>query len=386
MKKYSILVMGAYGCGNKGDDAILESLCNMLAPDFNVVATCGKKNNLSWLNIKTTRCRLNRGMSLSVLALMCIDVFKILFHLLCCRAVIFGGGSLLHDRSAYNLPFWFFFQRIAKLFGKQTYYVSMGVGPISTDKGKKLCKKHLPLANHIYVRDKNGYGILKVLGLNNVTLTADLAMAMETDLEAAKPILKEFSLQAHSYVCVTLCKHFNQDNYYKKSLNDTFEFDEEKTILAEAFEKIYKKYKLPFVFLPTDEMDYELGLEISDRLKNVCKFFVLGNQYNARQFSSVVASAKYLIGVRMHSMVFAARACVPFFALVYDPKVKAFLEMTKMNPYYLDIENINVDEICLMFDKMADNETVTKENLRMVTSELSQSVYDSIIAIKEKIT
>lgn len=62
-----MFVMGAYGCGNRGDDAILQSICQLF-PNWEICATNGAYENVgAFLHIRTVPCRLNEGFSLSIL-------------------------------------------------------------------------------------------------------------------------------------------------------------------------------------------------------------------------------------------------------------------------------------------------------------------------------
>lgn len=39
-------IIGAYGCGNKGDDAILNMMYNVFGKDFEIIPTCGRYGHL----------------------------------------------------------------------------------------------------------------------------------------------------------------------------------------------------------------------------------------------------------------------------------------------------------------------------------------------------
>lgn len=80
------------------------------------------------MHIRTVPCRLNEGFSLSILGSMIKDSFRLLREIAKADLLMFGGGSLVHDLTPYNLPFLFFWQMWAKLFGKKVCYFSMGVG------------------------------------------------------------------------------------------------------------------------------------------------------------------------------------------------------------------------------------------------------------------
>lgn len=114
-----IFVIGSYGCGNRGDDAILQSICEQF-PQAQISATCGSYEKISsFLPVKDVSCRLNEGFSLSVLLSMLKDSFGMFKEVFCCDVLMFGGGSLIHDLTPYNLPFCICGKPLQRFFKKK---------------------------------------------------------------------------------------------------------------------------------------------------------------------------------------------------------------------------------------------------------------------------
>ena len=182
MKKKRILILGSYGCGNRGDEAILDSIA-LYFRDCDITATCGKDRRIQGdIPISYIDCRLAEGkVTFEIFLSFVKSVFQLFCKILSVDAVIFGGGSSLHDLKAYNLPFWLGLQLWANLFGKKTYYVGMGIGPISTGFGKFLCKHFLRHADKVFVRDQRGIDICLSLGLRNIVLANDAAFSKPLD-------------------------------------------------------------------------------------------------------------------------------------------------------------------------------------------------------------
>ena len=81
MKKTSqkkMFVIGAYGCGNRGDDAILQGICELFS-GWDICVTNGSYSDVSqYLPVQTVPCRLNEGFTLSVLMSMVKNSLKMM--------------------------------------------------------------------------------------------------------------------------------------------------------------------------------------------------------------------------------------------------------------------------------------------------------------------
>ena len=117
-----------------------------------------------------------------ILGSMIKDSFRLLREIAKADLLMFGGGSLVHDLTPYNLPFLFFWQMWAKLFGKKVCYFSMGVGPLNTSTGRRLSRFFLKRADGLFVRDRRGYDLCLQLGVKNGVLTADAVSYTHLDV------------------------------------------------------------------------------------------------------------------------------------------------------------------------------------------------------------
>jgi polysaccharide pyruvyl transferase WcaK-like protein len=170
-----LFILGTYGCGNRGDEAILESVVRYFQ-DADIWITNGKCDDMrKYLPVRTVRCRLAEGkITPSVFFSILFHSFHQLYRILCSDALIYGGGSSIHDLTPYNLVYMFFWQWVAQHFGKKVFYLGMGIGPIATERGKKLCRKFLSKADGLYARDDRGYQLCVDQGIRNVQRSCDL--------------------------------------------------------------------------------------------------------------------------------------------------------------------------------------------------------------------
>lgn len=377
MMKKSIFVLGAYGCGNRGDDAILQSICELF-PEWEICAANGSYCDVSaFLPVKTANCRLNEGFSLSVLCSMAKDSLRMFWKIAKSDALVFGGGSLIHDLTPYNLPFLFLWHLWAKMLRKKVFYFSMGVGPVKTPFGKKLCRWFLSGADGLFVRDQRGFEICQQLGLANACMTADAAFAVQTKNQCGKRTLRDLGLEEKNYLCVTASQWFQSSNFWKK---DSMDFSAQIENFAACVKAAGEQLHLPIVFVPTVMHDGSLGETLQAKLTGM-DFRMVPVQWNCKEMAEIVENAAFLLGVRMHSLIFAARQSVPFLALVYDEKVRQLLRILKMEQYSLPLETVTAQQVQekltvimeqkdLLCDQLASQSTVLRNRVLASTEQM----------------
>lgn len=356
MKKKAILI-GAYGCGNKGDDAILEGIISSLAERYDFTVVTGNYGGIEQkFNVETIKCRMNEGISVAVIANLLFFFPQYIVQCIKSDCVLIGGGSLLHDITRYNLLFFALLQKIAQLFGKKVIYIGVGAGPISTDLGKWICKNIVGKSEKVFIRDMPDYKLLTDIGMTNVELIADMAFTVDTDEIFAKDVLETYGLTRKKYIAMTACEWFKSDNFWNK---ENMNFNEQKAKLAEVIIQIQSIANLPIVFLPTVFHDYKLAKELQNMI-TTGQFIVLPHTYDCSQMAAVVAESKFLFGIRMHSLIFAIRAGVPFLTSIYDKKVESLVKRCDMDKYAFDFEKVSETEIRqLVVDILQNSEDVS---------------------------
>ena len=358
MKK--CLIIGAYGCGNRGDDAILQSISRQLS-HFQITATNGTYEDMAeYLSIKTIPCRMNEGISLPVVFSMIKDSFSILFHVVKADAIIYGGGSLIHDLTRYNLPFLYFWHMVAKILRKKVYYANMGGGPLRTKTGKQLSRYFLKKADGVFVRDERGLKICKDLGICNAVLVCDAAFAV-TDISPNKnDLLAHLGLEERNYACVTVSGWFESSNFWDRKHID-FKMQTEK--LAQEIKEFYKIINKKLVFVPTVTYDIKLLETLKDLLED-CDCIIIPPNYGCVEMAEIIANSYLLFGIRMHSIIFAARRATPFISLIYDEKVQQVLHFLDMEAYACTIGQASPEKVANITQNVIDHYTEIQNKLK----------------------
>ncbi len=359
-KRRKIFILGSYGCNNRGDEAILSSIINALEDIGDITVANGKFDDMKkYFNVETISCRLSEGkITLKLFVQMFVDSIRQFKVITKSDMLIYGGGSSIHDLTPYNLVYMFFWQLAAQLFKKRVCYISMGVGPIDTKLGKILCRRFLAKADRLYVRDKRGYRICRSLGISNVKLSSDLAFYRN-----GKAHRKDFDFKYNKdeYITVSACAWFKSTNFWER---ETMNFEKQIDEFSDCLKVIYEKFGKKLIFVPTFGYDEELGHKLEEKL-GIERIYCLPKELSYQNVSDVIGSAWLHVGMRMHSIIFALRACVPCIPFIYDEKVRQLVRRYGMNRLAVDLNEMTEE-------RMAAAACFLEENRDAIVAGISQ--------------
>ncbi len=271
MKK--VLVCGYIGFNNFGDEAIFKALnLHLSALGFDVSVLKKDKN--------------------------------IIKNILNCDILFSGGGSLLQNKTSnLSLLYYLFVIFIAKFFNKKVIIFAQGFEKIKGAFFEKLTALIIRQADIITVRDKQSKNYLSTLGLEDVVLLNDPIYDLIKDIKP-KENKQGLVIQLRDY------KGFN-----KNILNN----------LADCIKKFYNNEVT--VLSLQNSFDKDICLEFIEILKQkgVAARFVSFKD-DIFETIEILNSAKFVISTRLHGL-FAAHALESkTFALIYDDKIKTFVE------------------------------------------------------------
>jgi len=155
--------VGYYGHNNAGDDWLLEKskqLIQKVLPQsrITVLQNKSKKHPLGKYVIKKT-------------ALICI--WRTVLQ---CDYVVFGGGSILQNKTSNrSLYYYLAILILARLCKTKTILLANGMGPIRGKIHQKLASRVLSKVDYITLRDKKSIETIQSWGIFKAILTADLS-------------------------------------------------------------------------------------------------------------------------------------------------------------------------------------------------------------------
>ena len=158
-----IFIIGWFGAGNVGDEAILLSMLTDIGetlPDTEFTVLSFNAENTAAL--LADNCQVKQivyfGSKLCVFNSDFVGVWR---SLRSADLVIIGGGGLFQDiYNWYPIPFFTLMTLLAKLLGKQIMFYALGIGPLRTWFGRKLCRLAAGMAGLISVRDEESKKLL----------------------------------------------------------------------------------------------------------------------------------------------------------------------------------------------------------------------------------
>jgi len=298
-----ILVSGYYGFGNIGDEAVLAGIVGSLrseCPDVHIAAlsaspdtTCSDYgvdavNRNHWPSIKT--------------ALRQSDL------------LISGGGSLLQDVTSALSPLYYLnVIRLGLQARIPVMVYAQGFGPLRRAMNRWLARRLLMGATCITVRDWDSAHALRELGINEgrITVTADPCFCVQP---AEGPEIEE-EMRACGLTG-------NDVPLVGVSLRPWVGMDTAEVAVNLTLERFCALSRCRLVFLPMhSETDTHLMCAMGRRFP---QSIVVQRHLHPSEMLAVIGRLDFLIGMRLHALLFAAAMGVPMLGIGYDPKVPAF--------------------------------------------------------------
>ena len=190
-----------------------------------------------------------------------------------------------------------------------------GIGEVSGKTARMLTKLSINgNADIITVRDTWSLKELESLKITRpkMVLTADPAFCLpHASKQEVSQYFKNNSISEDgNYICFSIRNWRDFDNF---------------EIYAKAAKYAYEKYNLTALFMPIEvPKDIEPSKKVISHMES--PYHLLENPCDVPLIMGVFEKMRIVCAARLHALVFAASAGVPFVATSYDIKVKSFME------------------------------------------------------------
>ena len=348
-KKSGVLICGAYGKGNAGDDAILKAiLAQLKAIDRDMPIYV-----MSHDPAQTRLCY-------HVGSVHVFDPFA--FWPLMRKAKLFvsGGGSLIqNETSTRSLNYYLTTIRMAHAAGCRVMMYGCGIGPVSGEANRRhtarilnRCVDRITLREDLSRRELADMGVTKP----KITVTADPALLLQPASGGA----------VDSYF---LSNDLDPDGKYAMFvLRPWKNLSQHLQAIVDAADYVNKTYGLTPVFVALEPTrDLEINRTAASML--TCRTVVLPAPRDEQLTIGMMQKMRVIVSMRLHALIFASSVGAPLAAISYDPKVTGFMAYLGQE-HCMELADVTKPALCrLVEDTMQATQPYSTDRLKTLAAE-----------------
>lgn len=353
-RRTGVVLCGAYGRGNAGDEAILKAILAELRSLDKNLPIC----------VMTRRPRQTRK-AYHTEAVYMFDLFSYRKKMAHCKLYINGGGSLIQDVTSRR-SLWFYLNtlRTARKLGCRVMMYGCGIGPVNYQADRRYAGRIINRnVDVITLRDQHSVSELQALGVTapRIVLAADPTVALDSaSPERASEMLRAADLNPE------------EQHFLGITVRPWPGFDSKVSVIADAAAYAYRTYGLIPVFIPIEaRRDVSAAAQVAAQLNDV-PYAVLPNCAHAEQSIALFSQMDVVMSMRLHALVFSAAHGVPLVGIVYDPKVSSFLEFVGQD-LHTPLEELTSDRLRSQLDqavlRISDRKLLEEKAQRLLTLE-----------------
>ena len=302
-----------YGFGNIGDDAILQGIIRILrtVPEISTITVATKDGkrlpfldddvhvsvsfdiNSAWGMIKESDC------------------------------LLVGGGTMIGDELGLHFPLGYNVERIlySKKIQKKTILFGIGANNPGTIQGRELAKIMINHSDLVSVRDTESSVICRTLSCNHARIfqSADPAFLLEPKETVRSKKMKELIRSKGKTIGINVVNEvWAGKKGYKKAIANACALLREK----QGFFPVFISNEIR----PGAFFDSAANRETASFLN--CEYLIIEPQYfMPEEMIDIISAFDLFLSMRMHGLIFASIAGVPFATISRIDKVDNFMHL-----------------------------------------------------------
>lgn len=331
---YSYVLAGYFGFGNVGDEAILSKMISKIYSinqEADIAVISGNPKNTK----KTYR----------VESINWFDLQRIAFAIETADLVVIGGGGIFHDYWGVSesnilsdqhigLESYSSIALIAEYFRKPLRIFAAGVGPLLSKSGKYWTKSIFNYAQLVSVRDNASAKRLKDIGIpvKKIQRIIDPVFNPKPSIENNKT-----NSSIHPKLSITI------------SLRSWPLIKNWEQWVAYSLDNIAEELNTKMVFVPFQINaekylnDVEAAKSVVNKMRNIKNVEILREKTSADDLIKLINNSDLLIGMRLHSLIYAINGNIPFVGINYDEKIKNVIGELGFENQIVDLAKGNAD-------------------------------------------
>jgi polysaccharide pyruvyl transferase CsaB len=385
-----IFLIGWFGAGNIGDEAILLSellsmRSNIKKVRFFILSFNPERTKKLTNDIEEVENIISMGSKHRFLKSDFTGLFRTFKRT---DIVIIGGGGIFQDiYNYYPIPFFTLMACMAKIFRKHLMLYSVGIGPVHTAIGKKLCKLTARIADIISVRDSESKELLRAIGVNKeIHVSADPVFLLQPMCsEKIEKLMPKQNMDKRGPV-IGICVQ-----------NLLFWSEKNKHLLADVLDELVLKNNARIAFLPfgayhdgwlheqtPEPVDVCASKEIAGMMSK--ESAINTDDMNPRALMSIIAEQDLIISMRFHGLVMGIAMGVPVIALTYkdESKISNLMRRIDREDHLFYVDNIDTEKILFRVEHIFSRNDECRRELETKAGILRKDAEKSIELLSDR--
>jgi polysaccharide pyruvyl transferase CsaB len=379
-----ILLIGWFGAGNMGDEAILISELLFLRKEiadveFHILSFDANRTRKLTAQIPEVKRIIRFGAKRKLLSSNISGLFKSFGEV---DFVLIGGGGLFQDiYNFYPIPFFTAMTLLARCFKKPVILYCVGFGPIHAPINKTLCRWAANAAHLISVRDKESASLLRGLGVTrSISVSSDPVFLLEPVKEAAADLFLKLNHLDSPDPLIGVCV---QDLLFWSDSN--------KQILAETLDAAVERWGAKVVFLPfgvyhdgwfhralSDSVDMAASKKIAGLMRSAA-FIASTGKWSPQELLVAMGKMSVVISMRLHGLIMAMRMGTPVIALTYgaESKIRNLMKQLTLEDNLFDVSRLEQIRLLERMEKLLQDSDEHKKQIYQRLSLLQADAKES---------
>jgi polysaccharide pyruvyl transferase CsaB len=340
-------ISGSYGGLNLGDEAILQSIITQIRASIEAEITVFTRS------CEDTLSRHNVDFAVSSRKLAIHEITPEIEKL---DVLILGGGGILYDADAR------LYLREAIIASEKNIPVmiyAVGAGPLKEPLVQEHVRVALNKVDTLTVRDRRSQQILEESGVQRqILVTADPALLLRPEPVEYQRLRREGISSKKCIVGMSVrevgaaAPDLQEEHYHR--------------LLANAADYMIERFDADVLFIPMEPRTFDLqhSHAVMARMLRPQRSSVLQGNYTSGQILAIIKRCEFVVGMRLHFLIFSAIQGVPFVALPYSPKVAGFLD--DMHMEMPPINYVNEGRLMAYIDRCWDNREELRKQIQEV--------------------
>jgi polysaccharide pyruvyl transferase CsaB len=314
----TIVISGYYGYDNSGDEAVLQSILLALQEQGRQAGLSIEPIVLSARPEVTTRMYGVRSANR-------LKLSEVLGAIRASDGLISGGGSLLQDATGkFTIPYYLGIAAIAQWLRKPVFIYSQGIGPVRRKVYYPMIRHVFQRAAYISVRDEESAALLRNIGVrgDRIEVVPDPVMGLPLKDQSENNVGD--TVRNSPIIGISV-------RFWREDRSDLQRIAEGLDLIRRHLMNSGRGVELRFLpfHLPSDTA---ASGEVIRRMAQgeAGDIRMIEDASAPQDMLAQVSQCDLLIGMRLHSLIYAASQYVPPVGISYDPKIDQFLNRLQM--------------------------------------------------------